>query len=120
MKLISPTFHGIIDYLFVIFLAASPILFKMDGNLATFTYALAGVHLLLTILTGFPMGLIKVIPFPLHGLIELLVALALIGVSMYFNHIGDMLGFYFYIWLAVAILLIFFLTDFGLRRNRSN
>lgn len=120
MKVVSPKFHGILDYLVVIFLAVSPTLFKMEGTLATFTYALAGIHLLLTILTGYPLGLIKVIPFALHGLIELVVALALIGVSMYFNHTNNLLGFYFYIWFAVAILLLFFLTDFGLGKKRNN
>jgi len=120
MKIISPKLHGILDYLVVLFLAASPTIFKMEGTLATFTYVLAGIHLLLTILTGYPLGLVKVIPFALHGLIELVVALVLVGVSMWFYHNDNALGFYFYIWLAVAILLVFFLTDFGLGRKKEN
>lgn len=120
MKVITPTVHGYLDYLTVIFLALSPTLFHMEGTLATFTYALAGVHLLLTILTAFPLGLIKVLPFPLHGLVELVVAVALAGVSLWFNHLTNMLGFYYYIWLAVVILVVFFLTDFKGMRNTAN
>lgn len=112
MRIISPTAHGIIDYFLVIFLALSPTIFSMEGTLATFTYALSGVHLLLTILTANSTGLIKVIPFRIHGLIEIVVALALTAVAFYFNNQGSTLGFYFYLALVVAILLVFILTNF--------
>jgi len=78
MKFISPKIHGIIDYLVVVFLLASPTIFGFTGLLATFTYALGGVHLLLTILTAYSAGLIKVIPLALHGLIEFVVGVVLI------------------------------------------
>lgn len=112
MRILSATTHGIIDYLFVILLALSPTIFHMEGNLSTFTYALAGVHLLLTILTDFKPGLIKLIPFRVHGLIEIIVALALAGVAFYFYEQGSTLGFYYYMAIAAVILLVFSLTNF--------
>jgi len=112
MKIINSKVHGILDYLTVVFLAASPTLFDMEGDLRTFTYILAAVHLLLTVLTRFELGIIKVIPFPIHGIIEILVAVSLAGVSLYFNQQDNMKGFYYYIWLAVVIALVFLLTDF--------
>ena len=112
MKIISPRLHGVLDYLTVIFLVISPMLFHMEHKLGLFTYALAAVHFLLTICTRYPLGLVKVITFPLHGLIELGVAVVLAGFSLYMNHRGNMLGFYYYIWLAVVILFVFFTTDF--------
>src|ERR1700735_2896940 len=78
MKFISPKMHGIIDYLVVIFLLASPTIFGFTGLLSTFTYALGIVHLLLTILTNYSVGLIKIIPFTFHGTIEFIVGVALI------------------------------------------
>lgn len=117
MKIISPKAHGILDYLTVIFLFAAPTLFKMEGNLCTFTYVLAGIHLLLTALTNFEPGIIKVIPFRIHGLIELAVSVALIAVAFWFSSNGSELGFYFYIGLAVVILIVFLLTDFKGSRN---
>lgn len=112
MKIISPKVHAILDYATVIFLLASPSLFNMEGPLRTFTYALAGIHFLLTILTGFPLGLIKVIPFRIHGLIEVVVALALAGVAFWFKSNDSLTGFYFYLVLAVIIMIVFVLTDF--------
>jgi len=117
MKIISSKTHGILDYLVVIFLLAAPSLFKMEGNLCTFTYALAAIHFLLTILTRFEFGLIKVIPLPLHGLIEFFVAIALALVSFWFNKNGNTLGFYFYLYFSIAIMFVFILTDYkGSRR----
>lgn len=112
MKIISSKVHGILDYLTVIFLFAAPTLFKMEGNLCTFTYALGGIHLLLTALTNFEVGIFKVIPFRIHGVIELIVSVALIAVAFWFKNNESELGFYFYLALAGVILIVFILTDF--------
>jgi hypothetical protein len=69
------------------------------------------------VLTDFEPGIFKVIPFRIHGVIELIVSVALVAVAFWFNSNGSELGFYFYISLAVVILIVFLLTDFkGLRR----
>ena len=85
MKIISSKTHAILDYATVIFLLASPSLFDMDNSLSTFTYVLAGVHFILTILTAFEFGLVKVIPFRVHGLIEVVVSIVLAALAFWFN-----------------------------------
>ncbi len=120
MKIITSKIHGILDYLTVIFFALSPTLFHMEGNLKNFTYALAFVHLLLTIFTRFELGLVKLIPFKIHGLIELVVAIALTAVSLWFNHNNNTLGFYYYLWIAIVIAIVFLLTDFSSNKEAGN
>ncbi len=112
MKIISSRVHGYLDYATVLFLLAAPSLFHMDGTLATFTYSLAGIHFVLTALTAFEVGLLKVIPFRIHGLIEFVVAIALAGVGLWFRSAQNNLGFYFYVSLAIVIMIVFLLTDF--------
>ena len=112
MKILSSKMHGIIDYLFVIFLAASPTIFKIEMPLSCYVYALGGVHLLLTILTNFELGIIKVIPFRIHGLIELVVAIGLGSLATWYRTQGNGFAFYYFIGLALAILVVFNLTDF--------
>lgn len=119
MKIISSKVHGILDYLTVIFLFASPTLFNMEGILCNFTYALACIHLLLTVLTNFEPGVFKVIPFRIHGLIEVAVSVILIGVGAWFRSNVNPLGFYFYMCLAIVILIVFLLTDFKQPKNTS-
>lgn len=112
MKIISSKAHGLLDYATVIFLLAAPTIFQMEGTLCTFTYVLAGVHFVLTALTAFEVGLIKVIPFRVHGILEVVVAIALTGVALWFRSNENDLGFYFYLGLAIVIMIVFLLTDF--------
>ena len=111
MKLISPKLHGIIDYLVVAFLLASPLIFGFDGVLAIFTYALGAVHLLLTVATDFPAGLIKLIPLSVHGSIELIVGAVLITLAFtLFKDENN--GRLFYIAFGTAVLLVWLATDY--------
>jgi len=111
MKISSKT-HGIIDYVFVVFLWLSPTLFGLAETTALFTYILGGIHLAMTLLTNFEVGIIKWIPFRLHGLIELVVAIALGGVAFYLGNLEGDLSRNYYLGLAVTILVVFLLTDF--------
>lgn len=111
MKFISPTIHGIIDYFVVIFLLASPTIFGFTGLLAIFTYTLAGLHFLLTILTGYKVGLIKIIPFHAHGFIESVVGAVLIALGYtLFN--DNAAGKLFYIIFGTIILYTWLVTDY--------
>ena len=112
MKIINSKVHGIIDYLVVIFLFVSPSLFNLPETTALFTYVLGGIHLVLTIFTNFEFGLIKKIPFPVHGWIELFVSFVLIGVAFYLGSIEGDLARNFYIGFAIAVFLTWLLTSY--------
>lgn len=111
MKLNSKI-HGAIDYFTVLFLVLSPTLFSMKDLTATFTYVLAAIHLLLTITTKFEFGLIKIIPFNIHGIIELIVSIVLIGVAFYLgSHEGE-LSRNFYLSFAIVVFVTWMITDY--------
>ncbi len=118
MKVISSKVHAILDYATVVFLLAAPSIFNMEGTLSVFTYVLAAVHFMLTALTSFEYGLAKVIPFKVHGYIEIVVAVVLTGVAFWFRSNGSDVGFYFYLALAAVILVVFSLTDFSSSQTR--
>jgi len=111
MKILSPKIHGIIDFLVVLFLLASPTLFGFTGLLAYFTYSLGIVHLLLTLLTDFSGGVIKIIPLPIHGLIELLVGVVLVVLAFTLFKDSDN-GKLFYAVFGAAVLLVWLMTDY--------
>ena len=86
MKPISLTVHGAIDYLAVVIFAVAPAVIGLSGWPAALSYALAGIHLLMTLVTDFPAGVIKVIPIALHQWVErivgpVLVILALVSMT---------------------------------------
>jgi hypothetical protein len=75
-----------IDYLAVVIFAVAPAVIGLSGWPAALSYALAGIHLLMTLLTDFPAGAIKVIPIALHQWVErivgpLLIILALVAMT---------------------------------------
>ncbi len=114
MKIINARIHGIIDYLVVIFLLLAPSIFMLSEPISTFTYVLAGIHLTLTILTNFKMGIIKVIPLKVHGAIELIVAIVLTASFLFVDSWAKSpADLYFLSGFGIAVFLTWMLTDYS-------
>ena len=78
MKILSDTTHGILDYLTVALFVLAPSLFGFTGMAAIISYALAAIHLAVTLFTNMPLGVVKIIPMRLHALVEMLVGPVLV------------------------------------------
>lgn len=117
---ISSKIHGIIDYVVVLFLLASPSLFGLPEFTACCTYILAGIHLTLTVLTDFEVGLFKVIPLKVHGMIELIVSLALVGFAFYVGGREGDLARNFYLGFGVAVFLTWLISDYKASENTGS
>jgi hypothetical protein len=116
MRVIGPLAHGIIDYAMVIILAMGPTVAGFRGKQALICYALAFVHFLLTIITRFPLGVSKALPFPMHGAIELVVSIMLIVLPWLANFSAGVNSRNFFVAIGLMILIIWLLTDFRSRR----
>lgn len=82
MKPIAARQHGILDYSLGVFLLISPWLFGFHdaSTMATLTMVVVGmVVLLLSAMTDYPLGLLKVVPFQIHGIIESAGAMVLLA-----------------------------------------
>jgi hypothetical protein len=111
MKLNS-RIHGAIDYGVVLFLFLSPTLFDLPEITSIFTYALGLIHLILTMTTKFELGVFNLIPFRIHGIIELIVSLALIAVAFFLGNIEGNLSRNFYLAFAIVVFLTWLITDY--------
>nr|WP_067054441.1 hypothetical protein [Mucilaginibacter sp. L294] len=116
MKIISPKLHGILDYVLIIFLYASPTMFSLANDTATYTYILATVHLLLTILTNYSYGIFKLVPLKVHGIIELLVGVGLTVAAFTLLQYDERAKGY-YAGLGIMILIIAIFTDYNTKRD---
>ncbi len=86
MKFINPKIHGVIDYLAVALLFLAPSLFGFNGTTAgNLSYLIGIVQLGLSLTTAYPMGLIRAIPFPVHGMIELTAGIAMLFLPWMFG-----------------------------------
>jgi hypothetical protein len=104
--------HGIIDYLMVIILVIGPGVAGFSGKQAVFCYILAAVHFVMTVLTRFPLGAMKIIGFPLHGAIEALVSILLIVLPWIANFAAGVHSRNFFMAIGVLIGLIALLTNY--------
>ena len=84
----------------------------LSGASAIISYVLAAVHLALTLTTAFPMGVVKVIPFPVHGTLELIVSIALLALPWLAGFADQAAARNFYVGAGVVIFLVWLTTDY--------
>ncbi len=77
MNLLDARLHGFLDLMTVAVFLLAPFLFGLGGYVAAVAWGLAVAHLLMALFTRYPLGLVKVIPFPIHGVVELVVGVVL-------------------------------------------
>ncbi|MBI2391277.1 MAG: hypothetical protein HYV09_16935 [Deltaproteobacteria bacterium] len=89
MKILSPRVHGFIDYVAVVALAVAPSTFGLSGTPAALCYIFAILHLGLSIMTNYPMGVARVVPFTVHAGVELGAAVLFVVSPWLFRFSGD-------------------------------
>jgi hypothetical protein len=109
-KLLTPRLHGYLDYVTVAVFALAPALVGLDGWAATLSYVLAGVHLAMTLATAFPLGIARLVPFPLHGMVEAVVAVALVALGLLLFD-GD--ARVFFVAMGLVIAAVWATTDYA-------
>jgi hypothetical protein len=113
MKIISAKIHGYLDYLVILIFLCAPALLHLSLLPAVISYSLAGIHLLLTLLTDFPLGALKLVPLKWHGIIELVVGPVLAALPFILGFGSEPAAQYFYVVNGIVILLVWSLTDYG-------
>ena len=112
MKVISDKTHGILDYLTVAIFALAPSVLGLTGFAALVSYALAAIHLVMTLLTNMPLGVLKIIPIRLHAFVEMLVGPVLVVAALVLPPIlGDKRGFFLV--MGLVILAVWLLSNYG-------
>ena len=101
--LIPPSVHRVLDGLTVVGFALAPFLIPLSGAAAWLAWALAVVHLLMTLATNFPDQRRGMVPLRWHGSVELLVGIALTAVPFVVGWVGPARWFYL---LAGGVILV--------------
>ena len=118
MKILNATIHGILDYVLVVAFALAPTIFELEPTTATVSYILAVVHLLVTLSTSFPLGILKYISFRFHGLIELFVAICLFILPLGAGYTGTARNFY--LAAGAIIFVVWLLTKYSEQKPHKN
>ena len=105
--------HGVLDYATVAAFLNAPMVFGFHGTPAAIVYWLAGIHLLMTGCTNFPVGVFLWIPFRIHGVIELLAGIFLLSAPWLFGFAQDQAGRNFCLAMGIVVLIVVALTDYS-------
>ena len=104
--------HGILDYALAIILAAGPSVAGFTGRQALWCYLFAVVLFVLALLTQ-----AKFVRLPVHGAVEMLLAILLILMPWIGNFSRGVKSRNFYVAVGVLMIVLWALTDFRGRRG---
>lgn len=113
MKPLTARLHGYIDYLTVLIFLVAPSVFGFGGIAAQICWLLAGVHLAMTLITRFPLGVFGRLAFTLHGWVERIVGPALIAVAFLPAISADRTAFAFFAGMGLVIIAVGWLTNYA-------
>jgi SPW repeat-containing protein len=114
-KPISARVHGVLDYATVVGFLNAPMVFDFHGTPASILYWLAGIHLLMTGCTDFPLGFFKYIPFKIHGAIELVAGVFIVVAPWIYGFADNGAARNFFLAIAIVIFVVVALTDYSQR-----
>lgn len=112
MKFLSPKIHGILDYAVILVLFIAPSLFNFPREASTVSYILGAAYVVLALTTAYPLGLAKLIPFTVHGTIELILSPFLVAMPWLARFSQHDPARYFFIVAGVALFFVWLTTDY--------
>lgn len=112
MKFLNPKVHGYLDYAVILLLFIAPSLFRFVGEASTVSYVLGVAYLAMVLATAYPLGVFKLIPFTIHGTIELIISPLLIAMPWIAGFSYDQSARYFFIVGGVALFFVWLVTDY--------
>ncbi len=104
--------HGYIDYVLVAVFALAPTVLGFRGTPELMSYVCAAALLIVSLLTAYPLGLLKVVPFAIHGSIEVVVVPALVAGPWLLGFDGVPIARNFFVIAAVLLAAVVVLTNY--------
>lgn len=112
IKLLNPAVHGALDYALAVLFLLAPSLFGYGGFAATLSYIIGVVYIAASLLTRYPLGAIKLIPFPVHGVLEAIMAASWIACPWVFGFAAEAAARNFFVIAGIGLLAVVALTDY--------
>jgi hypothetical protein len=111
-RVLNPRIHGYIDYVIVAVLALAPSVLGFGGIAAALCYILAVAQFGMSLLTAYPLGAAKVIPFPIHGGIELAAGIVALVSPWLFRFSNVPVARNFFLVAGISVVVVWGLTNY--------
>jgi hypothetical protein len=112
MKILNPTVHGVLDYALALTFLMAPRLADFGAPATRLATLIGVVYLGASLFTRYPLGMIKAIPFPLHGIIESILAASWIFMPWAFGFADDAAARNFFVAAGIGLLAVAAITDY--------
>lgn len=112
MKLLNPLVHGLLDYALAAAFLILPGVLDFSDNAASLSRIIGVSYAGVSLLTKYPLGVLKLIPFPVHGVLESLMAASWIVLPWLAGFQDDSAGRTFFMIAGVGLLLVAAVTDY--------
>lgn len=120
IKVLDPTVHGVLDYVLALAFLLLPGVLDFSDTAAGLSY-IAGVLVLgVSLLTSYPLGALKLIPFSVHGVLEAIAAAAWLVSPWLLGFAGDAAARNFFVIAGAGLLLAAALTDYRATKERRH
>jgi hypothetical protein len=111
-KPLKPAAHGVLDYGLAFLFLLAPSIFNFPDNASNLSYIIGAVYIGTSLITRYPLGLFKLLPFPIHGALETIMALAWIVFPWVLGFSQHAAARNFFVIAGVGLLLVVTLTDY--------
>lgn len=112
MKILTPQIHGFLDYAAALAFLLAPALFSFSPVPANLSYVIGVVYMAASLATRYPLGIIKLIPFPIHGVIESVMAIGFLVFPWLFGFAAESGARNFYVVAGAGLLVVVAVTDY--------
>lgn len=112
MRVLSARIHGYLDFVIVAVLVIGSLAVGLGGSPLLIAWLTAAVLLIVTLATRFPMGVWRAIPFFVHGLIELAIAVFFVQLPFSAGYGPGSPARRFYVAMGALVFLVWVLTDY--------
>ncbi|MDB5897569.1 MAG: hypothetical protein JWP22_4220 [Ramlibacter sp.] len=112
MKVLSPTVHGVLDYALAVLFLVLPGVLDFPPPAAVASYVIGVVYIAASLITRYPLGVLKLLPFPAHGVIESLMAIAWIALPWVMGFAEHGPARNFFVVAGVGLLVVVALTNY--------
>jgi hypothetical protein len=120
MKILNPTSHGALDYALAIAFLVLPGWLEFTQPAASMSYVVGVAYLAASLVTRYPLGLLKVLPFSMHGVLEAAMAVVWLAAPWLFGFAADVPARTVFVCAGVALLLAVSLTRYGEREAQRS
>ena len=111
-KILTPAVHGVLDYALGFLFLLIPGILDFPPNATTLSYVVGAAYIVTSLLTRYPLGVWKLIPFPAHGVIESVMAAFWIASPWLFRFADHAPARNFFVAAGIGLLAVVAITDY--------